>query len=207
MQRVMQGVFEQTPHVASVCSDSQTTRPAIRSGIVGEFGETRRLFLQRVDDGVGIGAAVARSRGIDQIIIDSRERRLVERQGLFDPEHMQRRDVSAVRRIFERRPDLRLGTLTKFGTGVGQQESPPRPEDPQSVQQRGIVVAGTVEAAGIAVLMLHHQRRYDTDRSYALGRSSARMLRFRVAETPRAHDQPPHSERSEYASEPVQCSE
>jgi hypothetical protein len=119
MQRVMQGMFEQTPHVASVSSDSQTTRPAIGSRIIGEFRQTHRLFRQRVDDSVGIGTAAARSRGFDQFLIDLWERRLVERKRLFNPEHMQRRDVSTVRRIFERRPHFGLGTRTQFGTGIG----------------------------------------------------------------------------------------
>ncbi len=127
-------MFEQAVHVASVRSDGQTTRPAIRSGIVGELRETLRLVLERAEDSFGVGAAVAPGRGIDEIVRDRRERRFVEREGLFDSEHMQRRDVSAVRGIFERRPDFRLGTLPKFGTGLGQQRSPSLSQGPQRPQ-------------------------------------------------------------------------
>jgi hypothetical protein len=166
-------MFEQAAHVASVGADSQSTRPAIGSSIVGELGKAHRLFLKRVEDSVGIGTSVARRRGIDEITADRRERRLVERQGLFDSEHMQRRDVSAVRRIFERRPDFRLGTRSKFGTCLGQQRSPSRSQAPQRVQQGGTVEAGTVEAAGIAMLMHHHRRRYGTRSADMDGASEA----------------------------------
>jgi hypothetical protein len=45
MPRVVQRVFEQATHIGSVRANRQTTRPAIRPGIVGELRETHRLFL------------------------------------------------------------------------------------------------------------------------------------------------------------------
>src|SRR5204862_2482228 len=111
VQRVVQGMFEQAAYVTSVSADGQTTSPAILSGILGELSEARRLLIQNVEDATGIGVAVLRDCRVVQIIADRRVRRLVEPERLLESEHVQRSDVSTMRRIFDRRPHRGFGSL------------------------------------------------------------------------------------------------
>jgi hypothetical protein len=111
-------MFEKTADIAAVSADGETSRPLIRSGIVGELRETIGLFGQSVEYFGGVLVVVVRGCGIDQILPDGRERRFVECQRLFDTEDVQRGDVSAVRCVFERRPHLGSGSLTEFAAGA-----------------------------------------------------------------------------------------
>ena len=113
------------------------------------------MELERRDNRVGLGIGVGGRGLLHQAARDRRDRGLVERERLLDPEHVERRDVSAVRRVFDRRPHLGRGPGPQFRARARDQVTPARPQRSQGVEQRGVVVDRAVETTRIADLVLH----------------------------------------------------
>ena len=99
--RVVKSVLEQATHVASGFANGETPTPRVDTGIVGKPSETFRGDGKGLNNLIGSGVGIRNCSGLDQIISDRREDRLILSQCLLDAVGVERRDVPTVRGVLD----------------------------------------------------------------------------------------------------------